>query len=60
MKIGVVGKGVIGSALIYGFQKLGHKINVHDIVLDTKISNLLEWQDVKNNMINTKLVVIEN
>lgn len=46
MKIGVVGKGVIGSALIYGFQKLGHKINVHDIILNTKISDLLECEIV--------------
>lgn len=41
MTIGVVGKGVIGSALIYGFQKLGHKIIIHDIVLETSISDLI-------------------
>ena len=42
MNIGIVGLGVIGSAAQYGFQKLGHRIAIHDIKLNTKLSDLLE------------------
>lgn len=41
MKIGIIGLGVVGSAIKYGFQKLGHEILVHDIKLDTNISDIL-------------------
>lgn len=41
MTIGIVGLGVIGSACQYGFQKLGHTVNVHDIKLNTKLEDLL-------------------
>jgi len=41
MIIGIVGLGVVGSALQYGFEKLGHKVKVHDIVLDTKLKDML-------------------
>ena len=34
------------SALIYGFQKLGHKIYIHDIILETKLSDLLDCEIV--------------
>lgn len=42
MNIGIVGLGVIGSAAQYGFQKLGHRIAIHDIKLNTKLFDLLE------------------
>lgn len=42
MKIGIVGLGVIGSACKFGFEKLGYEILPHDIVLDTKLSDLIE------------------
>jgi UDPglucose 6-dehydrogenase len=42
MKIGIVGLGVIGSACKYGFEKLGHKVLVHDIVLKTKLIDLID------------------
>jgi UDPglucose 6-dehydrogenase len=42
MKIGVIGLGVIGSACKYGFEKLGHKVSVHDIKLNTTISDVLD------------------
>lgn len=42
MNIGIVGLGVIGSAAQYGFQKLGHRIYVHDIKQNTQLSDLLE------------------
>jgi UDPglucose 6-dehydrogenase len=41
MKVGIVGsEGVIGSACKYGFEKLGHEVCCHDIVLDTKLIDL--------------------
>ena len=33
MNIGIVGNGIVGSAVKYGFEKLGHNIVVHDIKL---------------------------
>ena len=37
MKIGIIGLGVVGSANKYGFEKIGHKVFVHDIKLKTNI-----------------------
>ncbi|MCD6139049.1 MAG: NAD(P)-binding domain-containing protein, partial [Deltaproteobacteria bacterium] len=31
MRIGVMGFGVVGSAVAYGFRKLGHEIYVYDV-----------------------------
>lgn len=42
MRIGIVGLGVIGSAAQYGFQKLGHKVKIHDIKLSTQLKDLLD------------------
>jgi len=41
MKIGIIGLGIIGSACKFGFEKLGYKVLGHDIILNTKISDLL-------------------
>jgi 6-phosphogluconate dehydrogenase len=41
MNIGIVGLGIIGSACRFGFEKLGYKVSVHDIRLDTKLEDLL-------------------
>ena len=41
MKVGIVGLGLVGSAVKYGLEKLGHKIFVHDIKLFTSIEDLL-------------------
>lgn len=41
MNIGIIGLGIIGSACKFGFEKLGHKVIVHDIKLDTKMSDVL-------------------
>lgn len=40
MIIGVVGLGVVGSANKYGFEKIGHKVIVHDIKYKTNIRDL--------------------
>lgn len=42
MIIGIVGLGVVGEANKFGFEKLGHKVLVHDIKFKTKISDLLD------------------
>ena len=44
MNIGIVGLGVVGKAVEHGFIKLGHKVYVHDIKLETKISNLISCE----------------
>jgi len=44
MKIGIIGLGVVGSAIKYGFQKLGHEVLVHDIKFDTRISDILDTE----------------
>jgi len=42
MKIGIIGIGVVGSAVKHGFEKLGHEVSVHDIKLGTSISEALD------------------
>ena len=40
MKIGIIGLGVVGSACRYGFENLGHQVAVHDIKLQTSITDV--------------------
>lgn len=40
MKIGIIGLGAVGSANKEGFEYLGHEIVVHDVKLDTKITDV--------------------
>jgi UDPglucose 6-dehydrogenase len=42
MKIGIVGKGVVGSACGNGFTLLGHNVIYHDPKLNTCIDDLIE------------------
>jgi len=42
MKIGIVGVGVVGSAIKKGFEELGHEIKVHDLKLNTHITDVLD------------------
>lgn len=44
MNIGVVGLGIIGSACKFGFEKIGHNVLSHDIVLNTKLSDLINCE----------------
>lgn len=44
MKIGIVGLGVVGSACRAGFELIGHTVNVHDIKMNTSLTNLLETE----------------
>ena len=42
MKIGVVGsKGVVGGACFFGFSKLGHDMVEHDLVIESKLEDVL-------------------
>lgn len=41
MDIGIIGLGVVGAAIKYGLEKLGHNIVVHDIKLETAIEDVL-------------------
>ena len=42
MKIGIIGLGVVGSAIKEGFVRLDHEIKVHDIKLHTSITDVLD------------------
>ena len=44
MKIGIIGIGIIGGACKYGFEKLGHNVICHDIILNTSIQDVLDTQ----------------
>ena len=44
MKIGIVGLGIVGSAIRHGFEKLNHDVSVHDISQDTKILDVVNTQ----------------
>lgn len=44
MNIGIVGLGIIGSALKYSFEKLGHTVKVHDLLLNTKLEELIDCE----------------
>jgi UDPglucose 6-dehydrogenase len=41
MKVGIVGFGVVGSAIREGFKFLGHEVFIHDIKLRTKLDSVL-------------------
>jgi UDPglucose 6-dehydrogenase len=41
MNIGIIGLGIIGSACKFGFEKLGHKLSIHDTKLNTSIEDVL-------------------
>ena len=42
MKIGIIGLGVVGSAVEYGMKRIGHKVFVHDTKLKTTISDIFD------------------
>lgn len=46
MKIGIAGLGIVGSAVKYGFEKLGHKVIGHDIKDGTNLEDLLDSEVV--------------
>lgn len=42
MKLGIIGKGVVGTAIKRGFEYIGHEVSYHDIKHDTKIQDVLD------------------
>jgi UDPglucose 6-dehydrogenase len=46
VKIGVIGLGVVGSAIKYGFEKLGHVIGIHDPKLNTTANDVMDSEIV--------------
>lgn len=42
MKIGIIGLGAVGKANKFGFEKIGHQVLIHDIKLNTKISDVIK------------------
>ena len=42
MKLGIIGKGVVGTAIKQGFEHIGHQVSYHDIKHDTKIEDVLD------------------
>lgn len=44
MKIGIVGIGAVGNAIKEGFTFLNHEVSVHDIKLDTELSDVINTE----------------
>ena len=44
MKIGIVGLGIVGSAIRYGFEKLGHTVIGHDTKDGTRLDDVLDTE----------------
>ena len=44
MNIGIIGLGVVGTAIKFGFERLGHDIFYHDVVKDTSITDILDTE----------------
>lgn len=44
MKIGIIGLGIVGSAIKGGFEYLEHEVKVHDIILETSIEDILDTE----------------
>jgi UDPglucose 6-dehydrogenase len=44
MKIGVIGVGKVGSAISFGFQRIGHEVLQHDVKLNTQLKDVLTAQ----------------
>ena len=44
MEIGVIGVGVVGSAVKFGFERLGHDVSYHDTIKNTSIKDVLHTQ----------------
>tara|TARA_B100000683_G_C12347140_1_gene497261 strand:- start:14 stop:781 length:768 start_codon:yes stop_codon:yes gene_type:complete len=42
MNLGIIGKGVVGTAIKKGFEDIGHTVSYHDIKHNTRIEDVLE------------------
>ena len=46
MKIGIVGLGIVGSAVRHGLEKLGHKVSWHDTKFESKLEDVIDSEIV--------------
>ncbi len=46
MKLGIIGLGIVGSAIKHGFEKLGHQVKTHDIKDNTHLKDVLDTEIV--------------
>ena len=44
MKIGIIGIGVVGGAVKFGFESLGHTVKFHDTKYNTKLEDVLDTE----------------
>jgi len=44
LKLGIIGLGVVGSAIKYGFEKLGHEVYCYDIKMNSVLEDVLETE----------------
>ena len=44
MNLGIIGLGVVGSAIRHGFETLGHDVFVHDLKLETNVQDILNTE----------------
>lgn len=44
MNIGIIGVGIVGSAIKFGFERLGHDVFYHDIKLNTSIKDVINCE----------------
>lgn len=44
MKVGIIGLGVVGSAVKDGMKLLNHEVKVHDLKLNTQITDLIDCE----------------
>jgi len=44
MKIGIIGIGVVGSAIKFGFESLGHTVKFHDTKYDTNLNDVSDTE----------------
>ena len=44
MNIGIIGLGVVGTAIKFGFERLGHDVFYHDVIKDTSITDVLNTE----------------
>ncbi len=44
MKLGIIGLGIVGSAIKFGFELIGHNVSFYDIKFNSKIEDVLDTE----------------
>ena len=58
MKIGIIGVGIVGSAIRYGFERLGHDVYVHDTKWETNIEDVLDTEIALSAISELAIVIV--